>query len=536
MAALNEDEEFEFRLRAEQEAQSPQDTSMMQDIGQGIGNLAAGAIRGAGSIGATIISPFDYAGLTGMTSEERRSQITEGLQSMGAEPESMLFKGGKLAGEIAGTAGAGGVLAKGIGLASQSPKALALAEALRTGGMTAGGAGIGTRMAGGAVSGGAMAGMINPEDIGMGAGIGAALPPVLKAAGIVGSKIGQTIAGQQLAPEARQAVQSARELGYVIPPTQVKPSLVNRALEGFAGKITTAQNASAKNQQITNELARKSIGASELSPAGIAEVRQVANQAYDAIGSIGQFTTDPKFLSALDNAGASTAEMRKNFPQLVNNEVDTLITSLKQNTQFDSQPTIEAIKQFRADSAANRASLDPAKKALGKAQNKISSALEDLIERNLPKDSDLLTNYRNARQTLAKTYDVEKALNPTTGNIDASRLSSQLKKGRPLTSELRQIAEFSARFPKATQTVEKMGSLPQLSPLDFATGGITGAAIGPIGLAGLVARPAARSLTLSPAIQNRLAQESTQGRLSSLLARPETEQLIYRTAPVIGSR
>lgn len=518
--------------------EQPQETSIMQDVGQGLGNIAAGAIRGAGSIGATILSPLDYAGLTGMTNEERRAKMDEGLQSMGADSESMLYQGGKIAGEIAGTAGAGGVLAKGLGLVSQLPRSLALAEALRTGGMAAGGAGMGTRIAGGGIAGGTMAGMVNPEDVGTGAAIGAALPPVLKGAGAVGGAIGRTISGPQVAPESIQAIKAARDLGYVIPPSQAKPTLANRAMEGFAGKITTAQNASAKNQQITNELARKAIGASDLSPTGIAEVRNIANQAYDAIGSVGAFKTDPKFLYALDNAGSSTAEMRKNFPQLVNNEVDELITSLKQNTQFDSQPTIEAIKQFRNDASANRASIDPAKKALGKAQTKISNALEDLIERNLQQTQgtgELLNNYRAARKTLAKTYDVEKALNPTTGNIDASKLSTQLKKGRPLTDELRQIAEFSARFPKATQSIEKMGSLPQWSPLDFATAGITGGMLGPVGAAGIVARPALRSLSLSSPIQNRLATPQTTGRLSQLIRSPEAEQLLYRSAPTVGA-
>ncbi len=164
--------------------------------------------------------------------------------------------------------------------------------------------------------------------------------------------------------------------------------------------------------------------------------------------------------------------------------------------------------------------------------------MEDLIERNLNQtgNAELLTNYRNARQILAKTYDVEKALNPATGNIDAGKLAASLKKGRPLTGELKQVAEFASRFPKATQTVEKMGSLPQLSPLDFGTAAIAGSAAGPVGLAGLIARPAARSLTLSDLMQNRLANEASQSSLARLLENPELQQLIYRGAPVMAAQ
>ena len=48
------------------------------------------------------------------------------------------------------------------------------------------------------------------------------------------------------------AIQAARSQGYVIPPTQANPTLGNRLLEGMAGKLTTAQNASAANQGVTN--------------------------------------------------------------------------------------------------------------------------------------------------------------------------------------------------------------------------------------------------------------------------------------------
>lgn len=526
------------RMRSAPQDQT-QDTSLMQDVAQGAGNVLAGAVRGAGSIGATILSPLDYSGITGMTNEERRAKIDEGLRSMGAQPESLLYKGGKLGAEIAGTVGAGGVLARGLSsVPSVAAAAPGFIQAVRSGGMVADGAGLGVRAAGGALTGGAMAGMVNPEDAATGALIGGVLPIGVKAAGEVGKYIGGKISGPAVSEDMRQAVQAARDAGYVIPPTQAKPTLLNRALEGFAGKITTAQNASARNQAVTNEKVRQAIGASELSPAGLAEVRQTANQAYDAIGSVGKFNADNAFQRALDQAGASSIQMQKNFPELVNKDVDALITGLKGRGEFDAQSTIEAIKQFRADASTNKIALDPAKKALGRAQAKIAGALEDLVERNLTQagNPELLTNYRNARQILAKTYDVEKALNPTTGNIDAGKLAASLKKGRPMTGELRDVAEFASRFPKASQTVEKMGSLPQLSPLDFGTAAITGSAMGPIGLAGLIARPAARSLTLSDLVQNRLSSGNSKNALVELMQNPELQRLMYRSAPVMGAQ
>lgn len=521
------------------------ETTLGQDFKQGAINIGAGLIRGAGSIGSTILAPIDIAsdaldgkGLSLESNRQRRQAIDDGLTSLvGSDPNSALYKTGKLGAEVAGTLGVGGALAGGARAVGASP---AIVNSLATSGMragsTPGAVNMLTRIAGGALTGGAAAGLIDPEQAGTGALIGGALPPALSLAGKAGSAIGRSISGPQVAPEVRQTVEAARNAGYVVPPSQAKPTLANRALEGFAGKITTAQNASARNQPITNELARKAIGAADLTPQGLADVRNAANQAYDELAQVGVFQSDQNFVKALDNAGASTAAMRKNFPELANKEIDTIVEGLKGRPEFDAQSTIEAIKQFRSNSSANRISTDPAKKALGKAQGKIAGALEDLIERNLTQagNPELLSNYQAARQTLAKVYDVEKALNPASGSIDASKLAAQLKKGRPLTGELKTIAEFALQFPKAAQSVERMGSLPQVSPLDFAgAGAVSAATMNPLYMAGIAARPIARQAVLSGPVQNRLAQPAGENALARMMANQGTEQFAYRVAPAL---
>lgn len=193
----------------------------LDGIKQGAGNLVAGAVRGAGSIGSTILAPYDMArdalagkGLSLESNRQRRAGIDAGLQELGANPESGLYQVGKVAGEIAGTAGAGGVLAKGVGAVSQAPRAVQLANALRTGGFSTGAptaatklgraADMGVRMAGGGVSGGAMTAMVAPEDVGTGAALGAALPGVARVAGEAGMALNR---GGKAA--ARRLMQSA---------------------------------------------------------------------------------------------------------------------------------------------------------------------------------------------------------------------------------------------------------------------------------------------------------------------------------------
>jgi hypothetical protein len=525
-------------------AQAQPGPGMLESIKQGAGNLLAGAVRGAGSIGATLVAPYDIAsdalagkGLSLESNRQRRAGIDEGLAEMGAQPDSLLYKAGKLTGEIAGTAGVGGAVANVAGRAAPALVAANpnLFTAIRTAGMSAGGAtGVANpllRVAGGAITGGASAGLVDPEQAGMGAAIGGAAPIALKAAGSAGNAIGRVLRGPEQSADVAQAVQAARSAGYVIPPTQARPTLGNRLLEGFSGKITTAQNASAQNQAVTNSKAATALGLpadAKITPDALKAVRDQAGRAYDAIGATGAVQPGQAYADALDKIAAPFIKTAQSFPNAKPSPVLDLVESLKSPT-FDASAAVEKIKQLRsaADDAFRAGS--PGATDLARASRSAATALEDALEAHLQQtgQSQLLQQFRDGRQLIAKTYSVEKALNPSTGTVDARKLAAQLQKGKPLSGDLKDAAEFAGRFPKAAQTIEQMGSLPQTSPLDWmAAGTLSASTANPLLLAGAMARPGARALSLSPIIQNRLVQPEA-GSLS-----PSAVQLGYRAAPV----
>ena len=139
-------------------------------------------------------------------------------------------------------------------------------------------------------------------------------------------------------------------------------------------------------------------------------------------------------------------------------------------------------------------------RATAKAHSGIAGALEDVIDRNLQNggNPDLLKNYRDARVAIAKTHSVERALNPVTGDIDGAELARQLKKGKPLSGELKTIASVAAAFPKATQSLKQ--NYNPVSPLDFALG-VAGSLHNPYEAALALARPAIRGAILSKPYQ-----------------------------------
>jgi hypothetical protein len=539
-------------------------------------NLAAGLVRGAGSIGATLMWPIDKAtdliqgdrdpNLTGLVTgqqpisrnEERRQAMTQTLQDWGANPESLAFKGGKIGGEIAGTAGVGGAIANVAGRTGMV--APSLVKAIRSGGMAANGAGMLPRVAGGAITGGASAGLVDPSQAGMGAVVGGALPVATKVAGAAGNKIGQFFRGPDQPADVAAAVQAARSQGYVIPPTQARPTALNRLAEGFSGKLTTAQNASAKNQAVTNQLSATALGLpadTKLTPEVLNAVRNDAGSVYREIKTLGNMTGDAKFNNQMAGLKGAFEGAAKDFPGLAKPELSQMLDSLKSPT-FKASSAVDAIRLLRE--SADKA-FSAGDKGTAKALRQASAAMEDLIERNLLRmnakasldsilknngtvgdigaaavsnpASGMLDSFRSARQLIAKTYSIEKALNPATGTVDARKLATQLAKGKPLSGELKNIADFASRFPKASQPVEMMGSLPQMSPLDWAaSGGVSAATGNPLMMAGVLARPAARKMILSDFAQNRLIQPP---RLPQSQSIQSLIQAGYRTAPVIAA-
>jgi len=339
------------------------------------------------------------------------------------------------------------------------------------------------------------------KNVGQNVALGTVLGGAIPAAG----QLPSMLRGKQPSQQMVDAITKARDLGYVIPPTQANPSALNRFMEGVAGKISTAQNASARNQEITNKLAAKALGLADdtaITPQVLADLRSTAGDAYKNLGLSGQVITDKSYLNALDDIAKPFVVASKGFPNATPSPVLDLVESLK-SPSFDATAAIEKVRQLRtaADDAFRSGNTDVAR-----ASKSAATAIENALEGHLSKtnQTDLLNKFRDARQLIAKTYSVEKAANPTTGTIDAKKLAAQLQRGKPLSKELKDIAQFSQAFPKASQTTEAMGSLPQLSPLDYAAGLIGGVSTGGAGAGAILARPALRAIALSSPVQNRL--------------------------------
>lgn len=367
------------------------------------------------------------------------------------------------------------------------------------------------------------------------------------------NKVGARLANQTNQATNQQATNAvrdatlteARQAGYVFPPTQVNPSVTNTVMEAVSGKIKTAQSAAFKNQEVTNNLAKRALGIAPDAPltkATLGDVREQAGQAYASVEALPSINWDQSFersVKALIPAGTGAVK------NPAKGEISELAESLLKKAAWTGGELVEDIKLLREMghanvSAASRAGGDTAKSMLGKAQLKASALLEDLAERNLANNkapANTIQELKNARQLIAKTYDVEKALNDATGNVNASVVAGLLKKGKPLTGDLATVGRTASAFPKATQSADQIGSVNPLSAVDamFSTGAAVGTGNAAAALAPL-ARPGIRSLVLSGPYQNNMLQPNYNAGLltrgaDKLLWNP----LVNRSTGLLGS-
>lgn len=383
------------------------------------------------------------------------------------------------------------------------------------------------------------------DNLAMVAGLMAA-PVGINAIGSAKAKLAATDLRKQQNAVRDQTISQARDAGYVLSPSETNPSTVNQTLEGVAGKLSTRQLASQDNQELSNSLARNDIGVANNVPLSRGLMQQVRRDAYDSgykpVEGAGTVRPGRLYRQALDDITTKYTGAANSFPAAVTDEVKRMVDSLRV-AKFDSGDAVKMTQILRDDASKSFSSGD---KALGQAQRAASNAIEDQIERGLSgqgqNGATLLENFREARKTMAKTHTIEKTLHEGSGNVIASKLAAELRKGKPLSGGLELIARTADTFPKNMQSPETMGAVPGISPLDVFSGagmGIAGAAAtgspyGALAAALPAVRPVMRSALLSGPYQKLMGQPTYKNSMMARLLAQGSQQNPQATQAMIA--
>lgn len=291
----------------------------------------------------------------------------------------------------------------------------------------------------------------------LGAGAGAAMPTLGDESRLLNAGIGGAVAGgataalkgaalgtgkllggsqkQAASQAAKQSVRDAtikeaQAAGYVLPPTVTGGGAMSVTLESLGGKAAIAQEASIRNQQVTNTLARKAAGLApdeEITEATLAAARKTLAQPYREVASV-----SPRAAQALEKLKEANLDVKDLW------------------RQYGQTPS-------------------PAvRRELATAESKVN-VLERLIENEARKagKTGLVDAVKQARKALAKNHDVERALNIGDGTVDAKIIGGMLdKRGvKGVTDELQTVGKFANAFGHFARHAPVGQSAPDVSKL-----------------------------------------------------------------------
>lgn len=277
-----------------------------------------------------------------------------------------------------------------------------------------------------------------------------------------------TAAAQQQNAVRDTTLEAGQAAGYVVPPSAVNPSFWNKRAESIAGKAAVGQEAAGRNQTVTNRLASEALGLPPATPITEQVLEQVRNAAAQPYRDVSK-------LMGVD-----------------------LLEQLK-------QARFEAKAQWKFyERSANPEALTAAK-ALTHQADQLEQAMEAFAR--AAGKPELVASLREARTLIAKTYDVERALNTATGDVSARVLSN-----RPnVTGPLATAGEFYKAFPSYARDGAKIptpgvSKAEALASLAFGMGGagIAGPAGVVAGALPLASGPV-RSMVLSKPYQRAMA-------------------------------
>ena len=348
------------------------------------------------------------------------------------------------------------------------------------------------------------------------------------------------------------AAAEAQRLKLALNPADIEPSVSSRAYSAIAGPRGPEALAEVNRPRVA-EIAKNEMG---LPPTTQLNGRAAFDQAraqvappYEQIKKLPIQQADDAMIKRLEDIRTDLDVIgAKEYAPAISKIVDDAIA--KTQTGLTGEALLKNISVLRErarktynNKAATTEALDIADTNL-----KIATELESMIDNSIfnPK---LLSEYRDARQKMARTYAYEGATDFNTGMVDVSKLARITAKDNGLSGDIASLGRIAGNFPEvfSTGTASKFYELPRLSRSGLAGGtgaligsnfGLTGSIVGGLlgGGAGELAGAAAARRMASPGYQAGLNLRDMRIPVNQLAAAaqpiPQNRAVVPYEAPV----
>ena len=316
-----------------------------------------------------------------------------------------------------------------------------------------------------------------------------------------------------------QAITEAQRHGIAVTPSEAGAGPLGQTVEFLAGRGGVERQVQQHNVKAVNALSKKAIGLPKDAPLDANKLSEmmddVVQQTYEPIKNLGSMPVMPGYKKAITDLQTKHGILRS-FPSKEADEAAKLAKQFDVKG-FRGEDALEAIKTLR-DNAGG--AFRTGKDELGRAQRAIASALETNIDDFLHSQwgrnrapAGVVDAFRQGRVALAKQHALGRAMNETTGDIDARKLGSMIHKKKPLTDELALLGHAAQAAPKSLSTPNAHDPLLEQGSKLF---GLASAASGNFPWAAIpLVRMGAQRFIPTPSGQKLLAQPAITSALPS---------------------
>ncbi len=314
------------------------------------------------------------------------------------------------------------------------------------------------------------------------------------------------------------AAKDAQRLGLALNPSDIEPSVGARLTSAVAGEKGQAAITNV-NRDAVRRVALRELGLPEAtqlnSPAAFNEARARVAQPYNEVRKLPVMAADDALVERLNSLRADPNVIgAKEYAPAIDRIVDQAIEQTRAGLNGEQVLKNVRVLRERARKTYNNKSATIEALDVADTNLAVANALETMIERNIfnPK---LLSQFRDARSQMARSYAYEAATDLNTGVVDASKLARVTAKDNALTGDIAALGRVAGNFPEAFSASVSTGwTQPRLTRAGVAgtLGGTAGylmgsdylsAALGSVigGTAGEVASSLAARRLASPEYQ-----------------------------------
>lgn len=348
------------------------------------------------------------------------------------------------------------------------------------------------------------------------------------------------------------AAAEAQRLKLALNPADIEPSVSSRAYSAIAGPRGPEALAEVNRPRVA-EIAKNEMGLPQTTQlngrAAFDQARAQVAAPYEQIKKLPIQQADDAMIKRLEDIRTDlnvigAKEYAPAISKIVDDAIDKTQTGL---TGADLLKNISVLRERARKTYNNKAATTEALD-IADTNLKIATELESMIDNSIfnPK---LLSEYRDARQKMARTYAYEGATDFNTGMVDVSKLARITAKDNGLSGDIASLGKIAGNFPEvfSTGAASKFYELPRLSRSGLAGGtgaligsnfGLTGSIVGGLlgGGAGELAGAAAARRMASPGYQAGLNLRDMRIPVNQLAAAaqpiPQNRAVVPYEAPV----